>query len=566
MPWFQYPDVSFRGKVFQKTSTKTYDVILVSGDAYVDHPSFPAAVITRYLQSLHLNVAVITQPDWTSTSDFMVFGRPALFFGVTSGAMDSMVANYTSMKMPRSEDRMSPGGKSGLRPKRAVNVYSQLLRQAFPGIPIILGGIEASLRRFSHYDFWENKVKDSVLADSGADMIVYGMGENPLRDIVQLFQKHSWKELKDIPVPQTCVKRPPGSSSEIFGEKMVLLPDAKECRQNPLAIMQLSQIMDLWYSHNSLPMVQRHEKFDFVCFPPSSDRFSLEWGANNHKVFNRRAHPIYEEPVPAVEPVQFSIISHRGCFGTCSFCSIALHQGREVISRPIESIVKELASFKDHPDFHGVVPDIGGPSANMYGWSCESGGCEKKLCTFPGRCKNLKGNLAPTVELLKAALQVPGIRKVFIGSGLRFDLIEREDLNSFTYIIANHVSGQLKVAPEHVSRKVLRLMRKAPDKKFAEFVEWYYEIVKRLNKKFYLIPYFMTAFPGADELDSELEKFISQYRLAHEQIQEFTPTPGTIATAMYWSETDFMGNKISVAKSSEKRRNARRNIQKNGRV
>ncbi|MBF0546106.1 MAG: YgiQ family radical SAM protein [Candidatus Riflebacteria bacterium] len=629
MPWYSYPALAFRGAVYRGKNNGEFDVILLSGDAYVDHPSFPTAVIARTLEQLGVSVGVICQPDWTSTTDFEAFGCPRLFFGVTSGAMDSMVANFTSMKMPRSEDRMSPGGRPGLRPKRAVTVYSQRLRQAFPGVPIILGGIEASLRRFSHFDFWENRVKDSILIDSGADMLVYGMGEIPLREITTALMNYPVSRFKEMCFPQTCIKVPPGTalqrfqkfssntkspffpqkkrcnpeqqdleqfnnkqqdleqckkvrcnlenidpqlnnseqfflpqSNSIFREKKCLvLPNARQCREEPKALLELSKILDSWFSPGSPILVQNHEKFDIVCFPPSHSSIDEEPGIISSGTFNRRSHPLYEENIPALVPVQFSVISHRGCFGNCTFCSLALHQGRTVRSRTSDSILKEISAFPEHPDFKGIVPDLGGPSVNMFGWKCNSGGCPNKLCTYPKKCSNLTGSLKPISDLLKMVASIKGIKKVFLGSGLRFDLIEKKDEDDYLYIVANHISGQLKVAPEHVDKNVLRLMRKAPENNFEVFVNWFYSLAKIANKKFFIVPYFMTVFPGSKDGDKNLEQFIKKLKLVHQQIQEFTPTPGTLATAMFWSGTDLNGKAIEIAKTAKKRRDSRKKIQ-----
>jgi len=559
-PWFDFPALAACGKVYRKGKTGSFDVVLVSGDAYVDHPSFGTAVIARRLEKLGLKVAVIAQPDWKSPNDFKVFGAPNLFFGVTSGSMDSMVANFTSMRLPRKEDKLSPGGRPGFRPKRAVQVYCQRLKEIFPKVPIVIGGIESSLRRFSHYDFWEDRIRDSILVDSGADLLVYGMAEAVLPVIVESFEKPEFARF--LGIPQTCVRIPHGSFKELFPEKkFILLPSATECRETPKAFMELTLVVDVSNRPDFPILVQPHPKGDIVCFPPSWEGRNLEPSLISGNLYNRRCHPLYDEPVPGLEPVRFSVISHYGCVGACSFCALGAHQGRVIRSRPIESIVDEVSAFPSHPDFRGTVPDIGGPSAEMFGWKCRKHGCAKGICTFPKICVNLDYGLKAFVDLLRRCNQIPGIEHVFVGSGVRFDLIKDFEWSDFEFLVKNHVSGQLKVAPEHVSFGVLRLMRKQTAIDFAVFLKKFSESFENCFPQKFVVPYFMTSFPGSSEKDVLIAELVRKFKLASRQIQEFTPTPGTVATAMFYSGLDFFGNEVSVVKLDSSRRVGKKLIQ-----
>jgi uncharacterized radical SAM protein YgiQ len=563
MPWYEYPALHAVGRTDRRGRTGAFDVVLVSGDAHVDHPAFPAAVVARRLEALGLRVAVIAQPDWRSVDDFRAFGAPRLFFGVTAGAMDSMVANFTSMRLPRREDRLSPGGRAGLRPKRAAQVYAQRLREAYPGVPVVLGGIEASLRRFSHYDFWEDRIRDSILTDSGAALLVFGMAEAVLERVVAWYAGDPPRDA--VPrLPQTCVRVPGGAGREIAGEHAVVLPSAEECRREPRRFMELARIVDDSVKAGAPVLVQPHPKGDVVCFPPVAEDFLAEPAVMGRARFNRRAHPLYEEPVPGLVPVQFSVVSHRGCAGACTFCALGAHQGRAIRSKSVADILDEIRTFPGHPDFTGTIPDIGGPSVNMYGWRCAAERCRGGQCTHPVRCPRLAGGLAPLAGLLREAAAVPGVKHVFLGSGLRYDLIGEADWEDFAAIIANHVSGQLKVAPEHVAPPVLALMRKGARGDFPAFVRRFAETAGKLGKKAYLVPYFMTAFPGSAGHDAAIAGLVAKLKLVHEQIQEFTPTPATLATAMYATGLDPDGKPIAVPRKDAERRQGRRQLQGRG--
>ena len=552
---YKFPPVAFRGKQSVKTPDKPFDVILISGDAYVDHPSFPAAVVCRLLENQGLTVAVISQPDWKKDEDFTVWGKPNLFFAVTSGAMDSMVANYTATKMPRSKDRMSPAGKAGLRPKRAIQVYTQRLKQLFKKTPIVIGGVEASLRRFSHYDFWEEKVRDPILMTAPADILSYGMAETSLPAIVDWFKS----DKSGTPqIPQTCIKVKHGSWKDWLDKEYQILPSVETCKADKKAFMELTKITDNSFNPMAPVFIQEHLKGDLLFFPPSAEELEKEMTILEQLQFSRSQHPVYDEPVPALEPVQFSIQCHRGCLGTCSFCALALHQGRIIRSRKVDNILKEAASFLDHKDFKGIIPDVGGPAINMFGWTCKIGGCKARNCIYPDICKNLNYSLKPLTKLLEKIRSIKGVRKVFLGSGLRFDLLKQSDWAFFEELLRHHISGQLKVAPEHVDRKILALMRKGEKANFEEFVEKFNLSCKSIGKKLFLVPYFILAFPGTKNEDALIKSFVDKYGLAHQQVQEFTPTPASLATAMYYTEHDFNFKPLTVKKNRAQRLQSRK--------
>ena len=538
-----------------------YDVVIISGDAYVDHPAFAAAVVCRRLQQLGLSVAVIAQPDWNSDTDFVAWGRPNLFFAVVPGAMDSMVANYTASRMPRGKDRLSPLSEPGLRPKRAVQIYVQKIRQLYKDVGVVIGGIEASLRRFVHYDFWEGKLRDPILIDAHADLLVYGMAEAVLPRVVDYFKQRAAGVTLPAKIPQTCIRVKHDSWRDWLKDGFELLPTVEACRQDRHIFLQMAKILDNSVRPGGRILIQQHPKGDTICYPPDLADFIAEPQIMGTLSFNRRSHPLYSEPIAGLEPVQFSVQSHRGCLGTCTFCALSLHQGRMIRSRTQHSLLAEIARFPEHPDFKGIIPDIGGPSVNMYGWQCRTGGCDRRMCIYPVNCPNLSCSLRPLRDLLKAAAAVPGIKKVFLGSGIRYDLIRPEEWEMFEYIVFNHVSGQLKVAPEHFEKRVLSLMRKGENADFAGFAERFYQSCRQHDKKLFLVPYLMTAFPGSETADEVLAAKIRSLNLVHEQLQEFTPTPGSLATAMYYTGLDLDGCQIRVARSHSDRLKTRNLIQ-----
>lgn len=557
-----FPPVSFRNKKWGEKKKSQFDVIIVTGDAYVDHPSFASAVICRRLEQLGLTVAIIAQPDWKKVDDFKVWGKPRLFFMVSAGAMDSMVSNYSATRMPRCKDRMSPDGEAGLRPKRAVQVYAQKIRESFGKIPIVIGGIEASLRRFVHYDFWEDKMKEPILMTASADILLYGMVEAALKPIVEYYSNTKRKSLLECKFPQTCIRVRHGTWEDCMAGAIEVLPSVKDSLSDKKSFIILSKKLDISVRPKGKILIQQHPKGDVICFPPSKEDLDSEMGILSSLKFNRSKHPIYDKPVPALEPVLFSIQSHRGCLGACTFCALSLHQGRYIRSKKVEDILAEAKEFVKHPKFKGIIPDVGGPAVNMFCWSCKIGGCKERICTHPDICPNLNYSLKPLYELLTKISKIQGVRKVFLGSGLRYDLVKPEENYLLEKIILNHISGQLKVAPEHFDKDVLGLMRKAENSNFEDFIKNFNGICKKNDRKMYLIPYFILSFPGSSGKDSKIKTLVEKWHLAHNQVQEFTPTPGSLATAMYATELDLRGNKINVKKNRKERLLSRQMLQR----
>jgi radical SAM superfamily enzyme YgiQ (UPF0313 family) len=541
---FCFPPLAFRGKIYPgpQATGQQYDVILVSGDAYVDHPAFPAAVVCRLLQHTGLRVAVISQPDWQKDSDFTVWGTPARFFAIAPGAMDSMVANYTATRMPRSKDRLSPGGEPGLRPKRASQIYSQKVRQLFKKTPVLLGGVEPSMRRFVHYDFWEDKLRNPILFDAPADILLYGMAESAVQKVIGWLSDENKEPLPQI--PQTCIKVKSGSWQGRLKQPYEILPSLAACQSDKKEFMKLALIVDKAVRPSGPVLVLQHPKGDIISFPPDIADLNQEFKIMDELKFARQVHPLYAAGVPALEPVQFSLQSHRGCVGACSFCALSLHQGRTIRSRDLKSIVAEAKDLLAHPQFKGTIPDVGGPAVNMYNW-------EKPENT---------GSIRPILEVLQAVAQIDGIRHVFLGSGLRYDLLKPEEWQLFEKIVFNFISGQLKVAPEHFDREVLMLMRKGANSDFAAFVSRFYASCRKHKKNLFLVPYLITAFPGSHKTDSLLVKKVKELNLVHEQIQEFTPTPGSLASAMYYCEMDMNFRPLKVLKKRAERLNTRKHV------
>lgn len=524
------------------------DIILVTGDAFVDHPSFGTALIARVLEAAGWRVGVISQPNWKNTDDISTLGRPRLFFGVTSGNVDSMVANYTSSGKKRKSDDYTPGGAGGARPDRAVIVYSNLIRQVFKDVNIVLGGVEASLRRFSHYDWWSNKVRKSVLLDSKADLLVYGMGEKP---ILEISSRIASGELP-ADVPGTVVwssNRPRGlelpSHDEVsadrrkYFESVRLLYDETD----PVRGKLIYQLQDSRFViQNPPPGIDSDDLNGFYRLP-----------------YTRQVHPVCLEkgPVKALETVKYSITTHRGCYGQCNFCAITLHQGRTVVSRSEESIMEEVSLLVKSPDFRGTITDLGGPTANMYGYECpvklKKGACKDKRCLFPEVCATLRPDHSRYINLMEKVASVPGVKHVFISSGIRYDLILADKTYGREFLrrlIERHISGQLKIAPEHSNDRVLELMGKPSRETLEEFLQEFHELSK--GKRRYVIGYFIAAHPGCRLEDMvRLRRFVArEMNYRPEQVQIFTPTPSTISTAMYFTELDGPeGRKIFVEKS-----------------
>lgn len=517
------------------------DIILVSGDAYVDHPSFGTALISRVLESQGFRVCILPQPQ--SIKDFQQFGEPKLAFYVNGGVVDSMVAHYTAAKRKRSEDAYSPGGKAGKRPDRAVTVYCQQIRKVYPDIPIAIGGLEASLRRFAHYDYWDDCIHPSILIDSKADILMYGMGEKHSVEIAKrLANGEPVSSITDvlgtcvaIPVkeytPRPCVECP--SLSLVKNDKKQY---AISCR--------LQQ--DEQDAVRGKTVIQRHDDFMIVQNSPMPPLSTEEFDALYDLPFEREYHPSYEKDggVPAIQEVKFSLTHNRGCFGACNFCSIAYHQGRQITARSEESLIREAKILTEKPDFKGYIHDVGGPTANFRQPSCEkqlkAGLCKGKKCLAPTTCPALKADHKEYLHILRSLRALPKVKKVFIRSGIRFDyLLEDKDETFFKELVNHHISGQLKVAPEHCSTPVLNCMGKPSIDKYKQFQKRFYELTKSAGKKQFLVPYLMSSHPGSTIKDAiELAVFLKKEGLHPEQVQDFYPTPGTISTCMFYTEMD----------------------------
>lgn len=520
-----------------------YDFLLITGDAYVDHPSFGAAVIGRVLEADGYRVAVLAQPDWKSAKDFLAMGRPRYAALVGAGNLDSMVAHYTAAKKPRGEDYYSPGKKAGLRPDRAVIVYANRVREAFADLPVIIGGLEASLRRFSHYDYWENKVRRPILFDAKADLLVYGMGENALREIARRLSKGI----------------PAGDLTDIRGTGFIG-KSAADCRFPYVRCASFEEVSADRRKYAEANMLQ-YEEHDpvrgravlqgcgdriLVVNPPQSPLTTKEFDRISELPYTREAHPMYQKHggVPAVEEVRFSVIHNRGCFGACNFCALAFHQGRMVTARSHESVIREVEGFTKHPEFKGYVHDVGGPTANFRSPSCEkqlkNGFCRGKSCLAPTACKNLAVDHSDYLKLLRKLRAIPGVKKVFIRSGIRFDyLMADKNGEFFAELVKYHISGQLKVAPEHCADTVLELMGKPRHDVYVKFEEKYARLNERFGKKQYLVPYLISSHPGSALSDAVgLAEYLMKRGVQPEQVQDFYPTPGTLSTCMYYTELD----------------------------
>lgn len=530
------------------------DVILFSGDAYIDHPAFGVSVIGRVLESAGYRVAIIPQPDWHGDfRDFKKLGRPRLFFGVSAGAMDSMVNKYTANKRLRSEDAYSPNGRHDLRPEYPSIVYSNILRQLYPDVPIVLGGIEASLRRLTHYDYWKDCIRKSVLCDSGADIVIYGMGEKQIISIAQALENgRKIKDIKDI--PQTAYLCKEGDIPEGITTNDIVLHSHEECLYNKkFQAENFKHIEEESNKKHAQRILQKVDSQYIVVNPPYPTMTTEEVDATYDLPYTREPHPKYKgKVIPAYEMIKFSVNIHRGCFGGCSFCTISAHQGKFIASRSKESILKEVKQVIQMPDFKGYLSDLGGPSANMYGMAgknikaCEH--CKRPSCIHPEICPNLNTDHSKLLDIYRTVDALPGIKKSFIGSGVRYDLllhnVKDEKTNHSTQeytreLIKNHVSGRLKIAPEHTSDRVLYLMRKPSFKQFYQFKRIFDKINKEENLRQQIIPYFISSHPGCKEEDmAELAVITKDLDFHLEQVQDFTPTPMTVSTEAWYSGYD----------------------------
>lgn len=544
------------------------DFVFVSGDAYVDHASFAAALLGRLLEHNGYKVAILAQPDWKNAESFKIFGKPKLGFLVSAGAMDSMVANYTANNKPRSQDAYSHGGESGHRPDRALISYVSKIREAYKGTNIIIGGIEASLRRTSHYDYWSNTVKRSILLDSKADLLIYGMGEHALLEIAALLKSGKtareirnvrgtcWftgkkEELPEWENPLEKTKTAPSSSAS--SKKALMLPPyADICKNTPESkeLFAFSYIIQEQNTDavNGSTLIEPVDSRWVVQNPPSLPLTTAEFDEIYNLPFTRKWHPMYDRKnssgksgVPALAEVKFSLTSCRGCFGACSFCAITFHQGRRIQTRSQESLVKEAILMTQDSDFKGYIHDVGGPTANFRKDACpyqkERGACPSKDCLGSSPCKNVQVSHSEYVQLLRKLREIPGVKKVFVRSGIRFDyLMMDKDKTFFRELCLHHISGQLKVAPEHVNDNVLRLMRKSSHKVYEEFAAEYEKINRELGKKQYLVPYYIAGHPGAGLNEAiEVALYLKKTGFVPEQVQDFYPTPGSLATCMYYT-------------------------------
>ena len=532
-----------------------FDIILITGDAYVDHPSFGTALIGRVLWDAGFSVGIITQPDWKSDTDFTRLGAPRLFFGISSGNVDSMVNHFTPNLKRRSDDVYSPGGILK-RPDRAVIVYANKVRQLFPGTPVILGGIEASLRRFAHYDYWQDRVRQAILADAPADLLAFGMAERQMVEIARrLHAGEPASSLRDIAGTAYTVEIDEWRSARPEG--IVEIPSFTEVSSDKAAY---ARAFALHYREQDPVrgnvVAQPHPKTVVLQNPPARPLSTQELDHIYELPFSREAHPSYRQPVPALEPVRFSVTSHRGCFGGCSFCALTHHQGRIIQGRSTASLVREVTHLTKMPGFKGIVQDVGGPTANMYGLSCDlwekNGACRDKQCS--PACRTLHTSHQSQCELLTSLRQIPGVRKVFIGSGIRYDLVMADQSGYLGMICDHHVSGHLKVAPEHVAENVTAIMHKPSQEVFDRFREAFASLQQDKQKKQYILPYFMSGHPGCTIRDMVLlAEYIRDNNLYTEQVQDFTPTPMSISTCMYYTGLDpFTLEPVHVAKGREK--------------
>lgn len=530
------------------------DVILFSGDAYIDHPAFGVSVIGRVLEAAGYRVAIIPQPDWHGDfRDFKKLGRPRLFFGVSAGAMDSMVNKYTANKRLRSEDAYSPNGRHDLRPEYPSIVYSNILRQLYPDVPIVLGGIEASLRRLTHYDYWKDCIRKSVLCDSGADIVIYGMGEKQIISIAQALENgRKIKAIKDI--PQTAYLCKERDIPEGITTNDIVLHSHEECLYNKkFQAENFKHIEEESNKKHAQRILQKVDSQYIVVNPPYPTMTTEEVDATYDLPYTREPHPKYKgKVIPAYEMIKFSVNIHRGCFGGCSFCTISAHQGKFIASRSKKSILKEVKQVIQMPDFKGYLSDLGGPSANMYGMAgknikaCEH--CKRPSCIHPEICPNLNTDHSKLLDIYRTVDALPGIKKSFIGSGVRYDLLlhnakdEKTNHSTQEYtreLIKNHVSGRLKIAPEHTSDRVLYLMRKPSFKQFCQFKRIFDKINKEENLRQQIIPYFISSHPGCKEEDmAELAVITKDLDFHLEQVQDFTPTPMTVSTEAWYSGYD----------------------------
>ena len=531
------------------------DVIFVTGDAYVDHPAFGVPLLARLLESKGLRVGIIAQPDWLTKEPFMALGRPRLFFAVAAGAMDSMVAHYTPARKLRRDDAYTPGNRHGARPNRATIVYTSRLKEAYRDVPVVIGGIEASLRRFAHYDFWEGKVRRSALLDAKADLLVYGMGESPLLELVQRLKSgEAFSSITDIRGTAYACSALPDAAAGVLE-----LPSFETVASDKMAYAESFRLL----SGEQNPacakvVVQRHARRLLVCNPPAQPLSEKALDQIYALPFVKAPHPSYSAPIPAYEQIRSSITTHRGCFGGCAFCAITHHQGKTIQSRSEKSVLQELERLTALPWFRGSVSDVGGPTANMFGLSCgdqEAGAnCRRGSCLFPSPCGNLVTDDARSSRLLANARRVSGVKHIAVSSGVRYDLLERQPAY-LRELVGHHVGGLLKVAPEHLTDRVTSVMRKPGRASFERFRDSFLKESCRVGKKQHIVPYFISGHPGCTLSDMvDLALMLRRWGMQVEQVQDFTPTPGTLSTCIYHTGIDpFTGEKVYVPKTDREK-------------
>lgn len=558
------------------------DVLLINGDAYVDHPTFGISCLGRWLEKQGLRVGILTQPRWKNLEeaiqDFTEMGRPRLFIGISSGTVDSMINNYTANKKPRSDDMYSEGGIGGKRPDYSTIVYSDLARKVFPETPVIVGGVEVSLRRLAHYDYWQNCIRPSILTEIAADCVVFGMGENQTKMMVHEFRQALGKSNQKYlsrQNPETIAALDALKTQRGFAfittkdharqlEGRLTLPSFEEVRDDKKKFAKAAYFIEYEASpYNGRRLIQYHGSKAVVINPPALPLSTEELDSIYEMPFTKEQHPKYQKRIPAADMIRFSVASTRGCFGGCSFCAITLHQGRIVQSRSEESLLKEVEGLNRVPGFKGIVSDIGGPTANMYQLRCKSKDvqsmCRKLSCVHPRVCPHLHKDHTPQVKMLEKARKIPGIRKIHIASGLRYDLAFSDTQAGPRYLedlITHHVGGHLKVAPEHLDEEVLHLMKKPGLKNFDQFVSYFEEVSAKAGKEQYVVPYFISGFPGTTHEKMEaVYDYLKDKGWNLQQVQAFIPTPMTLATAMYWTGLNPMTREaLFVAKEWKDRK------------
>jgi len=551
----------------RKRNIDALDFVFITGDAYIDHPSFGTAIIARVLENEGFNVGIIPQPDWNNIDEFRKLGKPKLAFLINSGNIDSMVNHYSVSKHRRNKDMYTPNGEIGKRPDRAVIVYSNKAREAYKDVPVIIGGIEASLRRFAHYDYWQDKVRRSILLDSKADILSYGMGEKSIVQVANLLRYgKNIKDIKDI--KGTCFIDKDADRMD----NCIMLPSYEEILESKNDYNKAFKIENEEQNPQSgKALAQKHGDVYVVQNPPQIPLTDEEMDIVYSLNYKREPHPMYKgAEIPAIEEIKFSITSHRGCFGSCAFCALTFHQGRIISKRSQSSIIDEAKKLTKLPEFKGYIHDVGGPTANFRNRACslqdKNGVCKDRQCLYPTPCKNLRIDHSEYLELLRKLRKLEGVKKVFIRSGIRYDyLIYDKDDTFLKELCEYHISGQLKVAPEHISDKVLKVMRKPSFKVYKKFMDKYNAENKRLNKKQYLVPYLMSSHPGSDLNEAiKLAQFIKELGYMPEQVQDFYPTPGSLSTAIYYTGVNpLTGEQVYVPKSQKEKNMQRALLQFN---